>query len=127
MRFFLRKRVILPILSLVLLAIAGGVALLNSNHSRIVVYNQTGIPIAALKIQACGQSIVFQNLQDEDSVQWTLAPRGSESDIVLETAADPAWRWEGGYVEPRGGYHIAIRLWPDGEVEVHDQISIWWR
>lgn len=127
LRSLFRKRLVLPVLSLMLITMAGLAGFVSSDRSRIVIYNETGNPIGALKVEACGQSIVFRNLADEGSVRWDLAARGSESDIALETAVEPAWRWRGGYVEPRGGYRITLRVWPDGQVEEDSQISVWQR
>jgi hypothetical protein len=42
-------------------------------------------------------------------------------------ATEPAWRWSGGFVEPRGGYRLTVRLYPDGQVETDTQLSIWRR
>lgn len=122
-----RKRVLLPLASLLLVTAAGFVAVLRSDASRIVVYNQTGAPLAALKVSACGQWTFFRDVGEEGSFRWKLAPGGSEGDIELETVTEPSWRWRGAYIEPRGGYRVTLRLWPDGEVEVHTQISLWQR
>lgn len=124
---FLQKRILLPLASLLLLSVSGYVAVLRSNTSRIVVYNQTGAPIAALRAVACGQTNLFRNLAEEDSFGWKLSPTGDASDIELEMAVEPPWRWRGGFIQPRGGYRVTLRLWPDGEVEAHTQVSFWQR
>ena len=124
---WLRKRVWLPLLFLLALAGALALALARSNTSKIIVYNQTGTAIGALKLAACGQQTVLRNLGEEESFRWKLAPAGAPGVIALETASNPPWRWQGGYIEPRRGYRVTFRLWPDGEVEMHTQISIWQR
>jgi hypothetical protein len=124
---FRRKRVLLPLLSLVILVVAAFVAIILSDASHVIVYNQTGASIAALKVTACGQTRVFLNLDDQDSFRWKLAPTGELGEIALETAADPPWRWQGSYIQPRGGFRVTLRLWPDGEVEAYTQMSLWQR
>lgn len=122
-----RRRVLLPALALVALGAALAGAILRSNRSRIVLYNQTGEPLALLRLSACGQSTVVRDLPDEGSFRWKLNPAGSASDIEVELATDPPRRWRGSYVEPRGGYRVTLRIWPDGQVEEFVQISIWQR
>lgn len=124
---FRQKRVLLPLASLLILTGAAFMAVLRSDTSRVIIYNQTGAPIVGLKVAACGQQAVFRNVAEEESFRWKLAPTGAASDIELETAVVPAWRWRGAYIEPRGGYRVTLRLWPDGGVEVHTQISLWQR
>lgn len=122
-----RKRVWLPVVSLLLLIGAGGLALHRSDTSRVIVYNQTGSPIVLLRITACSQSTVFRDVGDEDSFRWKLRPGGTPGEIELETATEPVWQWRGAYIRPRGGYRVTLRLWPDGVVEAHTQISFWQR
>ncbi|MCB1128581.1 MAG: hypothetical protein KDM81_18945 [Verrucomicrobiae bacterium] len=120
-----RKRVLLPLLALLLLALTGGIACLRSDISSIVVYNQTGAPVTVLRVTACGQTTTFTRLDDDGSVRWKLTPAGSPGAVGLETATDPPWQWQGAYVEPRGGYRVILHLWPDGAVESHVQLSFW--
>lgn len=120
-----RKRALLPLVSILFLAGATWAAVARSDRSRIIVYNQTGAPIAALKVSACDQVTVFRHLDDEGSFRWKLAPAGVAGEIELETAAEPPWRWRGASIQPRGGYRVTLRLWPDGQVEVHTQTSLW--
>ena len=94
-----RKRVLLPLLSLMMLAGTVLVAVLRSDTSCIIVYNETGASITALKVTACGQSTVCLNLDEENSFRWKLAQSGDLGEIALETATDPPWRWHGAYVE----------------------------
>lgn len=129
--FLLRKkRVLLPVFSVVAIAVAVVVAVLRSDTSRIIVYNETGERIAGVKVSACGQAAMFRNLEEQDSVRWKLSDTGGAGEIELETAAEPPVRWKGGYIEPHGGYVVTLRLWSDGSVEVHTQISLlqhWFR
>ena len=125
--WWLRKRVWFALSFLLGLAGALVVAVVRSNTSTIIVYNQTGSPIDALWISACNQQAVLRDLGEDDSFRWSLAPIGEPGDIGLETASNPPWRWQGSYVESRGGYRVTLRLWPNGEVESHTQISLWQR
>jgi hypothetical protein len=124
--FFYRKRLLLPLVSLLLVASMTGIAIRRSDTSEIVVYNLTGAPLPPLRVAACQQTRTFPALPEESSFRWKLARKGPGSEVELELAQDPPWRWQGSYLEPRGGYRISLRLWPDGQVEEHRQIS-WWQ
>jgi hypothetical protein len=119
--------VLLPLALLAALAAAGIVAVLRSDTSTIILYNQTGEALGPLRLQACGQTVTLRHLDDQESFRWSLEPRGSESELTLEAATIPPLQWRGGYVEPRGGYYVILRLWPDGQVEEHTQINAWQR
>lgn len=123
----LRKRVWLPVLALVALGLALGVSIVRSNISRIVVYNQTGERLLGLKIVACGQTKVLPPMEEDTSYRWKLAAEGEASMIELEQPTEPPWTWQGAFIEPSGGHRVILRLWPDGEVEVHAQINFWRR
>jgi hypothetical protein len=77
-------------------------------------------------VRACGQTKVFPDMQDQDSVRMELEPSGGETAVHLELADVPVWTWDGGYVKPRGGYRLSIRLEPDHQVDVFSDYS-WWR
>jgi hypothetical protein len=124
---WLRKRILLPLLSSLLLAASLTVAVIRSGTSTVVVYNNTGAPLPPLRIEACGQARLFPALAEKESVRMRLDTTGSESEVKLELATEPAWRWSGGFVEPRGGYRLTVRLYPDGQVETDTQLSIWRR
>ena len=126
-RWWRRKRVLLPLLAAAALTASTGVAFWRSGTSSIAVYNETGMRIPGMRLAACGQNHSFPEMPVDGSFRWRLAPVGSESEIELETAGEPVIRWRGGYVEPRGGYRITLRLWPDGQVELHTQLSVWQR
>ena len=125
--WWLRKRVWLPLFLIGGVTVASVIAFLNSNASAIMIYNETGDSISALKVIACGQETVLRSLTEESSFRLELKETGTPGEITLETAGNPPWRWQGGYIETRGGYRITIRLWPNGEVEIHTQISLWQR
>jgi len=125
--WYLRKRILLPLLLLALLIVAVAAAVARSDVSRIIVFNETGETLSGLRLSACGQATSFRNLPAESSIRWKLEPLGSASEIGVELAAEPPVRWLGGYIEPHGGYVITLRLWPDGQVEAHTQISFWQR
>jgi hypothetical protein len=123
---WLRKRLILPVFLIVGLVAAMLVALLRSDESTIVIYNQTGEALPPLLVQACNQSKTFTDLQDQESVRFRLKPRGAPGAIHIEVAANPGWTWDGGSVESHGGYRVSIRILAANQVEVFTDIS-WWR
>ncbi len=122
-----RKRVVLPLVGLVLLGVAFEVAFVRSRESTVVVYNETGAALPALAIRAGGVSRVFPALEEEGSVRIRLGTAGPPGPVRLELAKEPPWEWEGGNVEPAGGQRLSIRLYPDGMVEVDTQVSLWRR
>jgi hypothetical protein len=125
---YLRKKlVLLPLASLILLAAGFWVALVRSDISGLIVYNETGQPIEALRLAACGQSATFRKVAEEDSVRLKFGPEGDPGEFEIESIGAPGFKWKGGYIQPRGGYVVMARLWADGTVEVHTQISIWQR
>ena len=123
---FRKKRVLLPLVSLLLLAIAVGVAILRSDISRIIVYNRTGAALPPLRISACGQARVFPAMAEDESFHWKLRPAGDDSMIEIELATDPPWRWQGSIIGARGGHRVMLYLWPGGRVEEH-RVTSWWR
>ena len=124
--WWLRKRLVLPLILVVTLPVAVAVALLGSDASTIVVYNETGDTLPPLLITACNQSKTFPALEDQDSVRFQLKPKGAGSPVHLELASDPAWTWDGENVESHGGYRVSIRLLTGHQVEAFTDIS-WWR
>ena len=124
--WWLRKRILFPLILLVGIGVTGLIAFLNSDASTIVIYNETDNPLPPLLVGACGQTRTFRALADQESVRFTLKPDGSESAIHLELATDPPWKWDGELVRPHGGYRVTIRLWPSGQVEAFTEIS-WWQ
>ncbi len=122
-----RKRVMLPLLSLVLIAGAIGLAVWRSDTSTVVVYNQSGGPLPGIIVRACNQSRNVARLDEDASFRLRLEPHGEGGEVGLELATEPPTRWHGAHVEPTGGYRVTLRVWPAGEVEAHTQISIWQR
>jgi len=106
------------------LTAAAGYAIFDSQASRVVVYNETGRPIAELMVSACRQSQVFHDVSNRESVHLTLAGTGGESDIAI--AINGVTQWRGEYVEARGGYRATVRLRRDGEIESSTTLS-WWQ
>ena len=103
-------------------------AFVRSNQSTIVVYNDTGLPLSALMIRACGQEFRLPRLASDNSFRVKLASEGGESDVVLSSIGEPIIDWAGGYIEPRGGYRIELRVRADGSVVYSEQMSVWsWR
>lgn len=119
------RRVQWPLGALLMLGGAAGLAIARSNSSRVVVYNETGGSIAELVVSACGQSQVFQDVGERESVRLKLATTGNESDIAIATNGVAMWR--GDYLEPRGGYRAIVRLRRDGQVESTTTVSSWQR
>lgn len=126
-RWYLRKRVLLPLMIAALFGLALWLAVSGSNVSRIIVYNESGDPLPAIRIRACGQTKVISGLPAEASVCWLLKDAGVASPIELEFASEPPRIWQGQLVAPRGGHRVTLRIWPDGQVEAHTQISFWQR
>lgn len=123
---YLRKKlVLLPLASLALLSAGLCVAIIRSDISGLIVYNETGQPIQALRLAACGQSATFRSVGEEDSVRLKFGPEGEPGEIEIESIGAPSIKWKGGYIQPRGGYVVMARLWADGSVEVHTQRSVW--
>lgn len=122
-----KKRVWIPVLAVGVTIMSCGVAWYLSGGSQLVLYNETGEKVVALRVKACGQTRNFGGLRDEESVGWTLMETGGASEIVLdvEMAGERSWTWRGGYVEPKGGYRVVLRLGPGHEVGLDTQISIW--
>jgi hypothetical protein len=121
-----RKRFLLPLLAALIVAGSLIAALVRSRASTIVIYNETGQPLTQVRIYACGQAASFRDVPNEGSVRMRLAPRGPASAVTLEVADDKEWQWSGIYVEPRGGYRIALRIFPDAQVDAHTHVS-WWQ
>ena len=121
--WWLRKRILFPLVLLAGVAIAGVIAFSNSDTSTIVIYNETGAPLPPLLIRACGQERSFATLAERESVEFKLKPTGGETVVHLELATDPAWKWEGELVKPHGGCRVSIRLWTDRQVEAYTEIS----
>ena len=103
------------------------VAFVRSNHSAIVVYNETGFPLPPLAVIACGQEISVSGIAAEASKRIRLQESGTPSDLQIEILAADPLHWEGGYVEPIGGYRIEVRVLPDLSFQFGSQISIWRR
>ena len=125
--WYRRKRVLIPLGSLVALTAATVFAVIRSDVSRIMIFNESGGPLPAVRLTACGQSRTFSNVPSEASVRWKLEQQGSGSEVSLELATEPPVRWSGSYIESRGGQHVTLRIWPDGQIEEHRQVSFWQR
>lgn len=125
--WYRRKRVLLPLVSLAAISLTTIYAVIRSDISRIIVFNETGAPLAAIHLTACGQARTFPNVPTEGSIRWKLERHGSASEIGLQVATEPPVQWRGGYIESHGGYYVTLRIWPDGQIEEHRQISFWQR
>jgi hypothetical protein len=123
---WLRKRVVFPGAFIIGILVAAVIAMIRSDASTIVVYNETGAPLPPLLIQACNQTKTFTHLDDQQSVRWRLKPEGLPGPIHLEVAATPLWVWDGDTIQPQGGYRVTIRLQTGNQVESYIDYS-WWR
>ena len=121
--WWLRRRVWGPLGVLLLVSLAAGLALVRSNVSRVVVYNETGGTIDELTISACHQSRTFHEVEERESVRLKLAATGGETDIAIATNGVVMWR--GDSIEPRGGCRAIVRLRRDGQVECTATTSRW--
>ena len=124
--WWLRKRVLFALAFPIALGLAVVIAFLNSDGSKVVVYNLTGHTLPPLLVQACGQSRTFTAVEDEASVCLTLKSAGESSPVHLALAKDPPWTWEGESIRPHGGMTVTIRIRPDNQVEAYQDVS-WWR
>ena len=103
------------------------VAIGRSNHSAIVIYNETGFPLPTIRVTACGQEFSLPRIAAETSKRVRLEKSGLPSDIQIEVLAAEPIHWEGGYIEPIGGYRIEIRVLADLSFQFGSQISFWRR
>lgn len=106
-----------------MLTIAATAALVRSDISRVVVHNDSGLPIGNLGVEAAGSSRTFLNVNDGESVALQLAKSGGESAVTITT--NGSVMWQGDYIEPRGGYLEMVHLRPDGGVITSSTISFW--
>jgi hypothetical protein len=120
-----KRRIILPALALLLVAVALAIAVIRSDTSEIMIYNDTGATLGPLTVRACGQQYMFNQIADETSVRIQSSKGGPASPVELKISGEPAWHWEGSYLESRGGYLVFVHLRPGMEVETNTQISIW--
>lgn len=123
---WIKKRILLPVVSLVFLGLGLTIALIRSNRSTIVVYNETTELLSRLEVSACGQVYSFSSISHESSVRVTLQKHGNPSPITLRLPGASEWKWQGSYIEPGDGIRLIIRLKANGEVTFHSQKS-WWR
>ena len=103
-----RRRLWWPLAAALAIGGAATFAWLDADTSRIIVYNQTGDPLASVTIAACGQTKTFREVDDDVSVRFKLLPTGGASAITIFVNAEE--RWQGDYIEPSGGYRAIIRL-----------------
>lgn len=124
--WWLKKRVVFSVAFPVLVLIAALVAYRNADISNIVVYDETGRALPPLLISACGQTRTFTQIDDQNSICFSLQPSGDRTPVHLELAGDPPWTWDGPSITPTGGETVTIRLWPNHQVENYVSVS-WWR
>lgn len=101
--------------SVVLLGAAASLAVARSDAGRVVVYNETGTDITELAVTVCGETQVFHDVRDRESVRMEPAVPDGGSDIVI--AANGVALWRGGHLEARGGHRSVVRLRRGGVVE----------
>jgi len=112
---------------LCLLVLAPWLAIVRSDRSILVLYNESGASIPALRIQVCGQVFHRNSMPDDTSSRWVLEKVGSPSEIQLELATEPVVLWSGGFMEPRGGHRVVLRVQSDNSVESDSSRTVWSR
>ena len=117
---------LIPLFLLAAFAATVAAALVRSDGSSIVFYNETNAALPPLLIQACNQTKTFPGLEDQESVRFQIKPKGPAGPIHLELSSNPAWSWDGALIKPHGGYRIVIRLEPNNQVEIFSDVS-WWQ
>jgi hypothetical protein len=120
-----KKRVLLPAALAALLLAALAVAIVRSDTSQIMIYNNSEAALGPLTLRACGQEYVIASIADETSVRFRLPRGGPAGEVELSLPGNPPWQWKGEYVEDHGGYLVFIHFRRDREVEAHTQISLW--
>ena len=112
-----------------LVMVALGLAVMRSNKSTLVIYNDTGVSLPPVKLVACQQTFEITGQQPDTSQRIRLQPTGNPSEIQLEIQAAEPVKWEGGVCRPSGGYRGEIHVRPDFSIEFDHQTSFWqqWR
>ncbi len=121
------SRLAVVLVLLFLLLIAPWIAILRSDRSILVLYNESGSTIPALRIRVCGQNLLRSSMPDDTSARWVLEKVGEPSEIDLELATDPPVLWSGSFMESSGGHRVVIRIRPDMSVEAHSTRTVWAR
>jgi len=121
--WYLRKRLMLPIATLVLAIFVFWYSYVTSNDTRLIVYNETGETVRNIELFACGQRFSIPELANEESVRFDLEPRGEPGDATLAVLGTMKWNSAGNFVEPTGGYRVFFKLLPGGVVEVRSYRS----
>ncbi len=114
----------LPLITCIAFAFALTIAVVRSNNSQVIIYNDTGGPLVGLTVKACGEETAYSLLDDQSSVRLRLSSGGTSTGVELSTPSN-GWHWDGGYIEPRGGYTIFIHVRKGMEVETNTDISFW--
>ncbi len=109
------------------LPVIAGVAFFRSGQSTVVIYNDSGLPVSGAVLSVCSRQYVVDRILPETSVRVSLDRDGGDCDLVFATTEKPVLEWRGGYVEPRSGYRVELRIRPDFSISYDAQISIWRR
>lgn len=109
-----RRRLWLPLAAVTMLLGATAIAWTRARATRVFVFNETGKSLNLLKLTACGQSRSFDQIEDGESVRFTLKDSGGPSELVLATNGTEFWRGE--FVEPEG-IRLFIHLRRRGEID----------
>lgn len=116
--WWLRKRLLLPVAALLLFLLVVWYSAVTSDDSKIMVYNETAVPIRQVTIQACGQSFAVPVIEPDESVRFDLAPTGGMSNVVFSVAGTTNWHSASRYLAPRGGHRLRFHLRPGGYLDV---------
>ena len=118
-----RRRVWMPSLALAMIVTSALVAWVRAGTTRIMIYNDTGRTLSALRVAACGQQRTYDELADGESVRFSLDSTGTASEARLFT--NGVEFWHGDYVEPRS-YRLSVHLMRTGDIESSSTVS-WFR
>ena len=116
--WYLRKRLVLPIVALAFTAFVAWYSFVTSNDTKLIVYNESGEPVRNVELFACGQRFNVAELDHEESMRFELEPEGEAGDATLAVLGTTNWNSAGNFVEPTGGYRVFYKLLPGGYVEV---------
>ncbi len=115
-----RRRVWLPLIAISMIVASGVIAWVRAGTTRIMIYNDTGQTLSALRVAACGQQRTFDEIADGESVRFSLDATGAATEARLFT--NGVEFWHGDYVEPRN-YRLSVHLTRTGDIEVSSAIS----
>jgi|GEM_PF-1360880 len=121
--WWLRKRVLLPIVALLAVVAVGWFTIAGANESKVMVYNETGQTVRNIEVLACGQRFQIPELAHEESIRFDLDPVGESGETTLAVLGTTNWNSSGNLMEPTGGFRMFFKLHPGGHLEVRSYRS----